>query len=237
MWNDVQKHVSSCLPCQLRNTIKPQLPLQVSTPVTLFFWVYIDVMRMPTGKGGYTSIVAAHDDLSGAAERRALITIDSESLKDFFWECLFCWYGAIHEVTTDNGSEVQGTFKLLMKHYGLLQTMITPYNSCANGVVEHGHFTIREALIKTCKQKHLKSSQTKYNKKQEAEALSDWPRYIPLIFFADRITIRRAINVSPFFVLHGTELELPFNLSEFSFLSNGYRSSISTSDLLATWIL
>ncbi len=232
MWNDVRKHVSSCLPCQLRNTMKLQIPLYISTPTTLFSRVYIDVMRMPTGKGGYTSIVAARDDLSGAAEGRALISIDSESLKDFFWECLFCRYGAIHEVTTDNGSEVQGAFKLLMKRYGLPQTMITPYNSRANGVVERGHFTIREALLKTCKQQ-LSDKKGRYSKKKEAEALSDWPRYIPLVFFADRITIRRAINVSPFYVLHGTEPLLPFDLSEFSFMSDSYRANMPTEDLIA----
>ena len=236
MWNDVRKHVSSCLQCQHRNTMKLQLPVQVSTPTTLFSRVYIDVMRMPLGKGGYTSIVAARDDLSGAAEGRALISIDSESLKDFFWEDLFCRYGAIQEITTDNGSEVQGAFKLLMKKYGLPQTMITPYNSRANGVVERGHFTIREAIIKTCKQGNAKHK-GHYSKKKEAELLSVWPKYVPLIFFADRITVRRSTNVSPFFVLHGTEPLLPFDLSESSFLSDRFTANMTTEDLLAARML
>ena len=234
MWNDVRKHVSSCLPCQLRSTIKPQIPLQISIPTTLFSKVYIDVMRMPLGNGGYTSLVTARDDLSGAAEGRALQSVDSESLQDFFWESLFCRYGAIQEVTTDNGSEVQGAFALLMKRYGLPQTKITPYNSRANGVVERGHYTIREALIRTCRQQSKVKRKTKYSRKHEAEVLADWPKYVPLVYFADRITVRPTLHVSPFYVLHGTEPLLPFDLSEASFLSDNYRSGMSTEDLLVT---
>lgn len=232
MWNDVRKHVSSCLPCQLRSTIKPQIPLHISTPTTLFSRIYIDVMRMPAGRGGYTSLVTARDDLSGAAEGRALKSIDSESLRDFFWECLFCRYGAIQEVTTDNGSEVQGAFTLLMNRYGLPQTKITPYNSRANGVVERGHHTIREALIRTCRQNSTVRHKNKYSRKREAEVLAEWPKYVPLVYFADRITVRPTLHVSPFYVLHGTEPLLPFDLSEASFLSDSYRSGMTTEDLL-----
>lgn len=191
-------------------------------------------MRMPLGNGGYTSLVTARDDLSGAAEGRALRSVDSESLRDFFWESLFCRYGAIQEVTTDNGSEVQGAFALLMKRYGLPQTKITPYNSRANGVVERGHYTIREALIRTCRQQSKVKRKTKYSRKHEAEVLADWPKYVPLVYFADRITVRPTLHVSPFYVLHGTEPLLPFDLSEASFLSDNYRSGMSTEDLLVT---
>ena len=51
---------------------------------------------------------------------------------------------------------------------GIPQIRITPYNHHANGVVECGHFILREAIVKSCKDK-----------------ISDWPTKVPEIVFAD----------------------------------------------------
>jgi len=37
-----------------------------------------------------------------------------------------------------------------MQCYSIPHICISPYNSKANGVVERGHFIIREAIIKPC---------------------------------------------------------------------------------------
>ena len=147
-------------------------------------------MYMPKGKGGYKCLIAARDDLSGAAEGRPLVRATAEAIRDFFWECLFCRYGAIYEVTTDNGAEVKGAFELLMKRYRIPQTRISPYNSRANGVVERGHFSIREALVRTCQQNAKNPTTVKKSKLTETEIIADWPKHVPLVFFADRITTR-----------------------------------------------
>src|SRR6202042_780272 len=98
----------------------------------------------------------ARDDLSLAAEGRALRSNNATSMASFFWEQIFCRYGAVIQVVTDNGPEVEGAFKELLKRYRIPQTQISPYNKQANGVVERGHFTIRESLMKICgvSQKH-----------------------------------------------------------------------------------
>jgi hypothetical protein len=95
------------------------------------------------------------------------------------------------------------------------QIRITPYNHHANGVVERGHFIIREALIKTCKDK-----------------LSDWPRRLPEIMFADRITVSRVTGFSPFQLLHATDPILPLDIAEATFLVEEFQSGISTAELL-----
>ena len=95
------------------------------------------------------------------------------------------------------------------------QIKITPYNHHANGVVERGHFIIREALIKACK-----------------DRISDWPKKVPEIIFADRITISRVTGFSPFQLLHATDPILPLDLAEATFLVEEFRSGMSTEDLL-----
>ncbi|EPQ49922.1 hypothetical protein GLOTRDRAFT_51378, partial [Gloeophyllum trabeum ATCC 11539] len=176
MFQDVKAHVSSCHECQIRSTRKVEIPLTISTPATIFTKLYADVMLMPKAKG-YRYIVAARDDLTQAAEGRALRKSNADSLAKFFWEEIICRYGHI---------------------------------------AERGHFIIREGIIKAC----------------EGD-ISQWPSKVHHAFFADKVTTRRASGFSPYWLLHGVDPVLPFDLVEASFLVEGFRSGMSSEDLLA----
>ena len=126
-----------------------KIPITVSTPATIFTKVYVDVMDMTESVQGHKFIVCARDDLSRATECRALFKNNSVSLMKFFWEQIYCRYGAIAQVVTDNGSEVKGAFAELLQRVNIPQVRISPYNKQANGVVERGHFIIREAIMKS----------------------------------------------------------------------------------------
>ena len=116
---------------------------------------------------------------------------------------------------TDNGPEVEGAFKELLIRYNIPQTQISPYNKQANGVVKRGHFIIRESLMKSCRDK-----------------LETWPQHVPLTFFADKISTSTVSGCSPFYILHGVHLVLPFNLTKATFTIEGYRRGISSIELL-----
>jgi len=92
-------------------------------------------MHMPSAYG-YKYIVAAKDDLSGTSEAVALKNATAKNLAKFFWEYIYCHYGAPLHVVTDNESEVKEAFNKLLKRLGIPQVRITPYNHHANGVVE-----------------------------------------------------------------------------------------------------
>ena len=215
MWNDVVHHVKSCHQCQIRDVRKAQTPLMVSTPATIFTKIYVDIMNMPPAHG-YNQLVAARDDLTSVTEGRALKNKKSTGLARFFFEQILCRYGAIGEVVTDNGTECMGAWTILMNQYHIPHIKISPYNSKANGVVERGHWNIREALVKSCKGK-----------------LNKWPELVPHAFFAERVTVRRQTGYSPFYLLHGVQPVLPFDLTEATFLVEGFIKNMSTSDLLA----
>jgi hypothetical protein len=212
---DIQHHTQSCHECQIRSLKRWEIPVTVSVPTTLFTKIYIDIMHMPKAHG-YKYIVAARDDLSGTCEAQALRVADSKNLAHFFWTHIYCRYGAPIQVVTDNGPEVQGAFIRLLDRMKIPQVKISPYNHHANGVVERGHFTLREAMVKSCKGK-----------------ISDWPRKLPEAVFADRVTVSRVTGFSPYQLLHATDPLLPFDLMEATFLVEGYRSGMTTSDLLA----
>ena len=211
---DIHHHVKSCHECQIRSLKRMEIPLTISKPSILFAKIYVDIMHMPPAQG-YKYIVAAKDDLSGTSEVQPLRKANAKSLAKFFWEYIYCRYGAPLLVVTDNGPEVKEAFEKLLKRLGIPQVRITPYNHHANGVVERGHFIIREALIKTCKDK-----------------LTDWPRRLPEIVFADRVTTNRVTGFSPFQLLHATDPILPLDIAEATFLVEDFRSGISTEALL-----
>jgi len=211
---DIHSHVKSCHECQIRSTRRLEVSPTVSTPVTLFSKVYIDIMHMPPAQG-YKYIVAAKDDLSGTSEAIPLRKATAKNLAKFFWEYIYCRYGAPQHVVTDNGPEVKEAFDRLLKRLNIPQIRISPYNHHANGVVERGHFIIREALVKTCKDK-----------------IADWPQRLPEIMFADRVTTSRVTGFSPYQLLHATEPLLPLDIAEATFLVEDFRSGISTEELL-----
>ncbi|KIP02207.1 hypothetical protein PHLGIDRAFT_79475 [Phlebiopsis gigantea 11061_1 CR5-6] len=78
------------------------------------------------------------------------------------------------------------------------------------------HFIIREAIVKACEGK-----------------ISKWPEHVHHAFFADKVTIRRATGVSPYYLLHGVQPVLPFDLTEASLLVSGFHANMTTSELLA----
>lgn len=218
MWNDVRRHVRSCHQCQIRSVRKVEVPILISAPSTIFTKVYLDIMQMPKAHG-FKYIIAARDDLSRASEGRALKHATAKAVAQFVWEEVFCRYGAVGQVTTDNGSEFKAAFQELMRRYHIPQVKISAYNSKANGVVERGHFIIRESLVKAC-EGHM----------------SRWPSLVHHAFFTDRITVTRSTGYSPYYLLYGVHPVLPFDLTEATFMTDNFRSGMSTSDLLATRI-
>ena len=215
LYQDVKHHVSSCHECQLWSTKKVEVSPTIRIPATIFSKIYVDILFMPNVRG-YKYIAAARDDLSHAAEGRELRKASSKHMSRFFLEQIICRYGHIAEVVTDNGPEVSKAFHKLLKRYGIPQIKISPYNKHANGVVEQGHFTIRESILKDCKGN-----------------IKKWPERVHLAFFADRVTTRRVTGFSPFYLLHGVDPVLPFDLTEATFMISGYRAGLTSAELLA----
>ncbi len=196
------------------------MPPTISTPVTIFEKIYIDVMVMQPPSGKYKYIVCARDDLTGVLEASPLTENKSRQLAKFFWTKIYCRYGAIGHVVTDNGPEVKGAFKHLMKRMNVPHVQISAYNKTGTGAVEHSHLVLREAIVKACP-------------KQKNGKIKNWHKYIDIAVFADRVTTSSVTGYTPYYLLHGVEPLLPMDLVEATFMVEGFRSGISTEELLA----
>ena len=213
--DDIKHHIQTCHACQLRSTKKMHLPITVSRPRHLFSKVYLDVMKMPKAQG-MQWLVACRDDLSGVTECKALKRDTAKAIAKFFYHQIILRYGTVIEVVTDNGPSFFKEFKELLEDYGIKQITISPYNSQANGVVERGHFNIREALVKLCK-----------------DDISQWPLMVPAACFTDRITVRRATGFSPFYLLHGVHPFLPSDLTDVTFMVTDFKTGMTDEELIA----
>ena len=81
---------------------------------------------------GFKYIVAARDDLTGGAEGCALRKSNARAISQFVFEEILCRYGAVGQITTDNGPEVQAAFSQLMDQYKIPHVKTSAYNSKAN---------------------------------------------------------------------------------------------------------
>jgi hypothetical protein len=213
MHADVEKWVKSCVACQKRSEIRPIPPVVPSRPSQLFRHIYIDCMNMPKAHGK-TQIIAARDDLSGYIEARMVAKATARLVAAFLFEDIICRWGTIEVLTSDNGSEFVGeAVDILVKKYGINQIKISPYNSRASGVVERGHRTFREALIRNC------------------DDPLTWPTRFYHTLWAERITIRASTGYSPFYLATGYQPCLPIDAIQFTFAWDA--KAMPHSDLVA----
>ncbi len=196
------------------------MPPTISTPVTIFEKVYIDVMVIVPPSRKYKYIVCARDDLTRVLEASPLTENKSCQLAKFFWTKIYCQYGAIGYVVTDNGPEIKEAFKHLMKRMNIPHVKISTYNKTGTGAVEHSHFILQEAIVKACP-------------KQRNGEIKNWHKYIDIAVFADQVTTSSVTGYTPYYLLHGVEPLLPIDLVEATFMVEGLWSGISTEDLLA----
>ncbi|KAJ3555802.1 hypothetical protein NP233_g12120 [Leucocoprinus birnbaumii] len=212
---DVRWFIRTCHECQTRLLHRIHIPPTVPTPLTLFRKAYIDTMFMPKSSG-YRYIVHARCSLSSYPEFRMLRAENARTLGTFIFEDILCRWGAIEEIVTDNGPAFIQAASFLSERYKINHIRISPYNSRANGPVERRHFDVREALVKAA-----------------GGDESRWTSVAPSVFWAERISIQKSTGYSPYYLAHGIEPLLPFDLAEATYLAPSLTKLVSTTDLIA----
>ena len=105
--------------------------------------------------------------------------------------------GCIKEIITDNGSPYKSAVGWLEQKYGIKGIRISPYNSKANGKIERPHWDVRQMLYKA----------TGGNP-------SKWYWFFHHLMWADRVSIRKGLGCSPFFMFTGAHPVLPLDIQE-----------------------
>ena len=62
---------------------------------------------------------------------------------------------------------------------------------------------------------------------------SKWLDVAPAVFWAERVTIQKSTGYSPYYLAHGVEPLLPFDLAEATYLARDLDRVLSTEGLIA----
>jgi len=212
--SDIKWYVQTCHECQIHQTTHVRLPPTVNTPAPLFRKVHIDTMFMPH-MGGYRYITQAQCSLTAWPKWHALQVETGQMIGAFIFEEILCQWGAVEEIVTDNSTAYVAALDWLADRYGIRHICILAYNLQANSIIERQHRTICDTILKACKGNY-----------------SHWPTFAPFTFWADCATTRKSTGFSPFYMVHGVEPILPFNLAMATFLVPDLNTPLSTKDLL-----
>jgi len=218
MYDDVVKYVKSCDQCQRRARTRQEEPLHPTWSMIVWEKVGIDVVYMPwTAKsGGKGFAVFARDDLSGWIEGRAIEAADSKNVAKFIYEDVICRHGCPRRIVLDGGTENLNLTKDLLENYKIQRTVVSAYHPQANGLVERGHDAIVNSLAKYC------------SKNPE-----DWDKYLPLVLWADRVSVRRSTGYSAFELVYGRDCLLPVDFAPESWSIVDWEGEVKTrEDLL-----
>ena len=91
----------------------------------------------------------------------------------------------------------------------------TEYYPQGAGMVERGHQLLKNGLVKMCWEDGKK-----------------WRHYLPMILFAERISVKRGTGYSPLKLLFGQQAVLPVDLEAVMFLAVDWAEVKTTEQLL-----
>jgi len=211
---DVAWFVRTCHPCQLRQLRQVVIPPVVTRPASLFSKVYVDTMHLPPSRG-FKFLVQARCSLSHYPEFAMMKKENAQNIGDFLFENLLCRWGTLSEIVTDNGSAFIKAMEYLARKYKINHVTISGYNSRANGIVERTHFDVRQSLFKAA----------------DGDS-SRWANVAHSVFWAERVTVRKRMGCSPYFVVTGTHPIIPLDVVEATYLQPPPSALISTTDLI-----
>ena len=143
-------------------------------------------MLMSIASEGKKAMVQGRCATASYPEWRALAKVNGPTLGRFLFEEVLCRWGVVGEIVTDNGADIVKAVEYLSIKHGIRHIKISAYNSRANGIVERKHFDVRESLMKAC-----------------GTEPSKWASKAHAVFWAERITAKRHLGMSPYLMVHG----------------------------------
>jgi len=165
--------------------------------------------------GGYKYIVQACCSLTQWPEYQILQKENGKSIAQFLFNLILCRWGTIVEITMDNGPPFLAALDYLQTKYNIRHIRVSGYNSQSHSAIEVAHRPVWEALIKS----------------RDGD-IRGWHKRAPYVFWAERISIKKATGLSPFYMAHGIKPLLPFDITMVTYLLPDITTRLSDGELL-----
>jgi hypothetical protein len=214
---DLKWHLKTCEVCQSRQLFKIRIPPSVPAIPTLFSKCHADIAYFPKHpQTGERYLIHARCALTSWPEYAISTSESADVIGKFLFENVVCRWGVMPEIVVDNGGPFVKAVKALEKKYKLPYIRISGYNSRANGVVERKHFDVRETIMKIANNQEML-----------------WPECVAAAFWAERTTVKKTTGMSPFYMVHGVEPVLPFDIAEATYMYQEVDDWVTTDELIA----
>ena len=201
MRQDIAAYIKSCMSCQFRKNpdkynkipLKP-LAYPVATP---FSRISMDLItNLPKTERENVHILVICDFTTRYPEAFPLKSKKPKEIADKIISEIICRYGAVSTILSDLGGEFcNKIIDRICEVFGTMQITTSGYHPETNGLCER----YNQTLIKTLS--HLVSSDHR-----------DWDINIPFSLMAYRSSVHSKIHETPFFLLHGTDMNLPYDI-------------------------
>ena len=195
---DTRRFCQRCLECNTyhRGRPKKQGPLKPVLAGAPFERWYIDLTGPhPRSAKGNIWILTCMDGFTKWAEAYPLRNKEAETIAKALVEQLFCRFGPLLSILSDQGKEVDGRImNEVFRLFGVAKLRKTPYKPSTNQV-ERFHRTMNAILAKTID-----------------EHQRDWDSQLPFTMAAYRASRHEGTDYSPNFLVLGREVHAPMDL-------------------------
>ncbi|UYV82343.1 hypothetical protein LAZ67_21001753, partial [Cordylochernes scorpioides] len=199
LYRTVSQYIAHCKECQRRKGV-PQKPPGLLVPIppspSPFQKIGIDYLgRFPISHTGNRWIIVATDYLTRFAITKAAATAEATELATFLIEDVILKHGAPREIITDRGRNFMSqTIREINNLNGPIHRFTTAYHPQTNGLTERLNKTLTDMI----------SMYVDVDQK-------NWDNILPNVTFAYNTARQETTGYSPFFLVHGREVETPLD--------------------------
>ena len=212
---DVSWYTKTCDICQKRQKELIRAPPTLTHTPSIFEYFHADTMHMTPASNGCKYIAHGRDSLSSWMEGRPLKEEKGKAVAQWLFEDVICRWGCMKQIIVDNSTVYDSAAAWLERKYGIPGIKVSAYNSQANGKIERPHWDVRQALYKAT-----------------GGAVAKWFFFFHHVMWADRVTIRKRLGCSPFFMTTGAHPILPLDLVEATWLVSMPNRPLTTTELI-----